>query len=399
MIRSMFNRPLAPLRGLTFVCLLPAFLLVSCSENERPGSDSRTGDGVPAVDSAAISGNDTVADSPASTPLPELSVPEAQFPEIRYTRLAISNRTVLDSIRKLYRKTKESDDAYRAVTTLNRKELGYFRSGDTIVTPDTVIADLRAYSIFPERYPAADTIRKLIVISNKYQAYACYEYGRLVRFAACNTGTERKPTFPGRYALNWKDRLRISSLNDNWKLPYTWNFHLYAGNAFHQFDMPGRPVSHSCVRQFMPDAEWLFKWGEGGKRDSSGRLIRFSGTPVLIIDIFDFTRKRGGPWLELASNRDVDLDLPADPMGMEEAWIPISQVPVEARGALPDRKRYLVAEDTLRARGIIREGVTLSASINYNKLRAAKEAKRAAAKKAQEESKPRETQDVKVDAE
>lgn len=30
-------------------------------------------------------------------------------------------------------------------------------------------------------------------------------------------------------------------------LPFTVNFHQYAGNAFHQFEMPGRPVSHSAV--------------------------------------------------------------------------------------------------------------------------------------------------------
>jgi lipoprotein-anchoring transpeptidase ErfK/SrfK len=302
-----------------------------------------------------------------------LSVPEGTFPEIRYTRLAIDSRSMLDSIRKKYAKTKESNAAYRAITTLNRKEFGYIRVGDTIVTPDTVIDDLRAYSVFPPRYPAADTIKKIILVSNQYQSYACYEYGHLVRFAACNTGTERKPTFPGRYALTWKERLRISSLNDNWKLPYTWNFHLHAGNAFHQFDMPGRPVSHSCVRQFMTDAEWLFKWGEGGVRDTaSGKLIPFSGTPVVIVDAFDFTRKKGGPWLELASNREYAVQLPDNPMGVEEAWIPISQVPVDARGGLPDRQRYMVAEDTLRARGIIRPEVKLSASINYNRIRAAK---------------------------
>jgi L,D-transpeptidase catalytic domain len=315
---------------------------------------------------------------------------EVSFPEIRYTRLPISSRAVLDSIRKKYAKTKESSDAFRAITTLNRKEFGYIRMGDTIITPDTVIGDLRAYSVFPARYPAADTIKKLIVLSNKYQSYACYEYGRLVRFAACNTGTERKATFPGRYALNWRERLRISSLNDNWKLPYTFNFHLYAGNAFHQFAMPGRPVSHSCVRQFMTDAEWLFNWGEGGVRDSAGIMVPLSGTPVIIIDVFDFSRPKGGPWLELASNRENVIALPDNPMGMEEAWIPMSQVPASARG-MADRQRYLVAEDTLRARGHIRPDVKLSASINYNALRKAKErrsASNAARKAKSQESAP-----------
>ncbi len=370
------------------LCLAPALLLASCGGGEaNPESLRQAGANGPASADGTSAAPDSGVAQAKPTPRPELSVPATEFPEIRYTRLPISSKGVLDSIRTLYKKTKESDAAFRAITTLNRKEFGYIRVGDTIVTPDTVLADLRAYSVFPARYPAGDTLPKLILISNKYQSYACYEYGHLVRFAACNTGTERKATFPGRYALNWKERMRTSSLNDNWKLPYNWNFHLYAGNAFHQFAMPGRPVSHSCVRQFMPDAEWLFSWGEGGKRDSSGRIMALTGTPVIIIDIFDFTRPKGGPWLELPSNREVITDLPADPMGVEEALIPMSQVPSEVRGGLPNRDRYKYAEDTLRARGIIREGVNLSASINYNKLRDAK-AKRASAAKPKPKSEP-----------
>ncbi|MBS1910526.1 MAG: L,D-transpeptidase [Bacteroidetes bacterium] len=357
---------------LLFVLL--ALGAASCN-NGRPEPGREETAGVPhqASDSARH------ADSAAKVSEHKLSVAEAKFPEIKYTRLALSSRTLLDSVRRRFGKTKDGIQAFRAITTLNRKEFGFIRLGDTVVVPDTVIGDMRAYSVFPEHYPAADTLPKLILISNKYQCYACYEYGHLVRFAACNTGTERKATFPGRYALNWKERLRTSSLNENWKLPFTFNFHLYAGNAFHQFVMPGRPVSHSCVRQFMPDAEWLFSWGEGAKRDGNGRMIPLTGTPVIIIDVFDFNRPRGGPWLELASNRENVLKLPEHPMGVEEAWIPLSQVPADARGGIPNRQRYLVAEDTLRARGQIRPNVHLSASIDYNKLHKAKEAAKARA--------------------
>jgi hypothetical protein len=300
----------------------------------------------------------------------------AEFPEIRYHQLHIADRQVLDSVRKAFRRGEGTRVAHRALITLNRKETGYIRVGDTIVVPDTIVEDLRAYSVFPQRYPGADTIPKLIMVSNAMQAYACYEFGQLVRFAAANTGTESKATFPGRYALNWKARLRISSLNENWKLPFTWNFHKWAGNAFHQFEMPGRPVSHSCIRQFRDDAEWLFEWGEAWKVDASGRPMHMSGTPVIIIDMFDYSRKKGGPWLELASNREGILELPSDPMGVEEALIPISQVPHSVRGGLPNRNRYKFAEDTLRARGVIREEARLSPSIDYNRRRAARRAVR-----------------------
>lgn len=54
-------------------------------------------------------------------------------------------------------------------------------------------------------------------------------------------------------------------------------------------------------------------------------------------------------------------------MNTEEAWIPISQVPHSARGGLPNKERYIAAEDTLRIRGIIRDGVKLRASIQYSR--------------------------------
>lgn len=303
-----------------------------------------------------------------------------RFPRITYHRLIVENTSVLDSIRRTFAKQSSTMRNYRALTTLNRKDLYFIRLGDTLIVPDTIMDDLRAYSVFPQYYRAADTIPKLVLISNKWQSYACYEFGELVRFAAANTGEERKPTFPGRYAVNWKQRLRLSSLDSTWRLPFTVNFHQYAGSAFHQFEMPGRPVSHSCVRQFMDDAEWLFKWVRTAKIDTvQHRFIPFTGTPIIITDVFDFTRKRGGPWLELTSNAETPADLPADPMAVEEALIPISQIPKEARGALPDRKRYVEAESLLRERGHIREGISLKESINFNKLRQEKRRRQAEA--------------------
>ncbi|MCS6807189.1 MAG: L,D-transpeptidase [Bacteroidota bacterium] len=294
----------------------------------------------------------------------------AAIPTIPYRRIAIDSQSRLDSIRRAFANRPMTRVGYRVFTTLNRKDIQFFRLGDTVIIPAEFHDDLRMYSIFPHYYPAADTIAKLIVLSNAYQAYACYDSGKLSRFAACNTGREDKPTFPGRYALNWRDKIRRSSLDSNWVLPYTWNFHLYAGSAFHQFEMPGRPVSHSCVRQFMADAEWLFYWGVGAKIDSSTkRYIPMTGTPVIILDVFDYRRVHGGPWLDLTSNKDTFLVLPQHPMHVEEALIPMSQIPHEVRWELPNKERYIYAEDTLRKRGWIRSEVKLEESINFNKLR------------------------------
>lgn len=307
----------------------------------------------------------------------------ASLPTIQYNRVVL-NAHLLDSLRRTCAKTTATWSGYRALTTLNRKDIQYFRIGDTVVLPDTVAEDLRAYSVFPTYYPGAREIPKIIVISNTWQSYACYEFGLLARFAAANTGEERKPTFPGRYAVTWKQRKRISSLDSTWILPFTVNIHQYAGSAMHQFDMPGRPVSHSCVRQFLSDAEWVYKWVNVAKIDSSRQFIPFTGTPVIIHGLFDFSRRRGGPWLELTSNKPQITDLPAKPMEVEQALIPISQIPKVVRGALPNRSRYNQAEEELRKRGWIRESVHLRESIDYNKLR--REKKKAAAAKAKADS-------------
>lgn len=110
--------------------------------------------------------------------------------------MIIHNGKHLDSIRKAYKKGDSLNRiSYRAFTTVNRKDLHYFRVGDTIIIPSIISANLTDYAVFPAVYPAADTIPKIIIVSNHWLSYACYEYGKLVRFAACNTGEERKATF------------------------------------------------------------------------------------------------------------------------------------------------------------------------------------------------------------
>jgi len=316
---------------------------------------------------------------------------ESRYDSIGYSTVCIHTSNMLDSIKSAF-KSGVSKDSSKILAMLNRKELRYIRVGDTVLLPSVINKDTKAYSVLPQYYPAAADIPKIILISNKYQCYGCYEHGELVRFAACNTGTKGKPTFPGRYAVNWKQEMRISSLNMYWKLPFTVNFHLYAGNAFHQFDMPGRPVSHSCVRQYMDDAKWLFKWVKVAKLDSHKKFIPYTGTPVIILDMFNYNRKRGGPWWELKSNKDVVISLPEKPMEVEEALIPMSQVPKDARGAVPNRKRYLFAYDTLVKRGVIDTTFKLRESIDYNKLR---EGRVAARKKAEDKKKEQQQPEVK----
>ncbi|MFA6569700.1 MAG: L,D-transpeptidase [Bacteroidota bacterium] len=313
------------------------------------------------------------------------------FPKIKYNKVFLPDGKSFARILSKYRDPNGKFDHSKILATLNRKELRFFYRSDSIIVPDTIIPDLRAYSVFPQFYPGARNIKKLVIVSAKLQAYACFENGKQIRFVATNTGKERTQTYPGRYALEWKEMVHKSSLDSNWLMPYNYNFHVIAGNAFHQFVMPGRPVSHSCCRQFLDDAKWLFYWGEGPKFDKQKKKIPMSGTPVVIMDFFDFSRKKGGPWLDLTSNKDSILKLPEDPMAVEEALIPWCQIPDASKGSVKNKPRFIYAEDTLRARGVIRPGVKLIETVDYNKLRREK-ARKQAITKPKEEHKPKNEQ-------
>lgn len=113
--------------------------------------------------------------------------------------------------------------------------------------------------------------------------------------------------------------------------------------------------------------------------DSNRRIIPLTGTPVIIHGLFDFSRKRGGPWLDIKDNSIQIADLPKQPMDVEPALIPISQIPKAVRGALVDGDRYREAEGILRTRGWIRDHVQLRESIDYNKLRREKKRRQEAA--------------------
>lgn len=331
-----------------------AFIISACSERKTP--EEKRADPLEEVkkDSIIKKHNEIKIDT---------------FPKINYSELIVENNKMLDSIRKTFKYDSTNPAKNRAFLTLNRKERRFIRVGDTLLIPDKFDEDMRAYSVFPAYYPGASALPKIIMVSNVYQCYACYENGKLVRFAAANTGKEKTQTYPGRYSLVWRQLVRHSSLDSSWIMPYTWNFHQYAGNAFHEFDMPGYAASHSCIRQFETDARWLYYWGKRADLDSNKHFIWGTGTPVIIIDHFDFTHSKVKLWRHLSSNKDVTLSLPEKPMEVEEALIPISQIPEELRGMLPKRQRYVHAEDTLRARGIIRDSVKITVSVNYNKLK------------------------------
>ena len=181
------------------------------------------------------------------------------------------------------------------VQMINRRLMRTVEIGDTLVIPTAYGLDFRAYSPFPRYYVGGREFDKLFIMDKTLQAFAAYEYGKLVRWGIINTGNpDESPTPNGRYNFNWREEYRVSSLSppgEEWEMYWVVNFHQARGMHVHQYEMPtGGPTSHGCVRLVDADAEWTYNWADTWTTTSKGdgigsaraRIIE-QGTTVLVI--------------------------------------------------------------------------------------------------------------------
>lgn len=176
---------------------------------------------------------------------------------------------------------------------LNRADLKHLQRLNQLIVPSSWRAELD-YSPFPSKYPAASATPKLLVVDQPSQAFAAYEYGQQVHWGPISSGRQAKPTPSGLYHLNWRARSRTSTLSGEWRLNWYFNFHNRRGLAFHEFDLPGVPQSHACVRLLSRDAQWVYNWGVSWTLDKNGQL-QTPGTPVVILGQYAFGSP--APWL------------------------------------------------------------------------------------------------------
>ena len=209
---------------------------------------------------------------------------------VRYGIIRLANE---DSLRALERRL--GPDAFSVVLRLNRVDLAHARQGDTLVVPATL--DWTRLSPFPDTLPAG-LPPKLLIVSARVQAFGAYEAGQLVRWGPVSTGRREKVTPQGLYHANWRQRTRASTFNDEWVLNWYVNLSSFDGISLHQYELPGRPASHSCVRLLEDDAGWLYQWVDTWKlAPGDRRRVLEQGTPVAVLDEYAFGRRR--PWKRL----------------------------------------------------------------------------------------------------
>jgi hypothetical protein len=182
---------------------------------------------------------------------------------------------------------------------LNRADRAHLGNLKSVIVPNQWDLGLLAYSPMPLLVPWLSDERKALVVELTAQVFGAYEFGLLVRWGPVSSGGSSHATPSGHYNLNWNARVHRSTENVDWVMPWYFNFSNYRGFGVHQYDLPGRPASHGCVRMLETDAKWVFEWGEGWTLGSDDpRSIAQPGTPVLIIGNYDFRKRQ--PWLRPA---------------------------------------------------------------------------------------------------
>jgi L,D-transpeptidase catalytic domain len=187
------------------------------------------------------------------------------------------------------------------VLKINRIDAKHAR-GQQLLVPDSIGPEL-SYSPLPDSIAELGEIPKFVLVSRRVQAFGAYENGKLVRWGPTSTGKEATPTDSGLFFTNWKSKRAISTDDPTWILDWYVNFMALKGVAFHEYDLPGRPASHGCVRLLEVDARWIFQWAEQWV-PGRGAAVKEYGTPVLVMGDYDYDAP--APWTGLAQNPGAD---------------------------------------------------------------------------------------------
>jgi hypothetical protein len=189
---------------------------------------------------------------------------------------------------------------------INRRDLKHLKEGETITIPNSDSSEM-TYSPFPDSLALLDSVRKILIVSRRVQAFAAYENGRLVKWGPTSTGKKATPTPEGLYHTNWKSKETHSTVDEAWILKWYFNLNSHEGISLHEYDLPGYPASHSCIRLLAEDAEWIYNWAEQWKIASDRRTVTENGTPVIVFG--DYAYSKTPLWKKLIGNLHA-TDLP-----------------------------------------------------------------------------------------
>ena len=207
-----------------------------------------------------------------------------------------------DSLKKIFKAM--SPDDQKILFALNRVDKRHISNIDTIIVPDTFTTNLLDYAPFPLELPIIKDVNKMVFFSYPIQAYAVYENGTLIKWGPTNMGKKATPTPEGLFYANWKGKEIKSSVNPKWILKWNMNISNLGGVGWHEYELPGYPASHSCLRLLAEDAKWLYDWADTW-RLKDGKLAA-KGTPTLVFGSYPWGERR--PWKSILENNHA-LDI------------------------------------------------------------------------------------------
>lgn len=196
------------------------------------------------------------------------------------------------------------------ILALNRLDLKNKWRADTLMIPNKIDENLLIYSPFPANLEKLKEVKKMVFFSYPIQAYSLYESGKLVKWGPTSMGKKSAQTKRGLMFANWKKELSISTVSSEWKLPYNFNVHNTLGIGWHQYDLPGYPASHSCLRLSLDDAKFLYNWADQWILNKGGATVKANGTPVIVFGDYHWGGKK--PW------KNLDVDAKSNDISVEE---------------------------------------------------------------------------------
>lgn len=193
------------------------------------------------------------------------------------------------------------------VTAINRTDKKNLAKQDSIVIPSDFSGDVVYYLPFPLEINYLADISKVLLFSYPTQTFAAYENGVLVYSGPTNMGRKKDKTPTGLFYTNWKAEETTSTFNDEWDLKWNFNIENKLGVGFHEYELPGYPASHSCLRLLEKDAKFLYDWADQWVL-ADKETVKVKGTPVIVFGSYDFDEPK--PWLQLVKNpKSLDISI------------------------------------------------------------------------------------------
>lgn len=195
-------------------------------------------------------------------------------------------------------KTANDSTQLHITYAINRTDAANFKKLDSVLVTTDASGDLAYYLPFPLEVPYLENIDKIIYFSYPTQTFAAYENGQLIYTGPTNMGREKDKTPTGLFFTNWKAEKTTSTFNDEWDLKWNFNIENKLGVGFHQYELPGYPASHSCLRLQESDAKKLYKWADEWVLQDD-QNVKVKGTPVIVFGAYPFGETK--PWYQLVS--------------------------------------------------------------------------------------------------